>query len=301
MTAPIVKWAGGKTRLLPELVKRMPEKYGTYHEPFVGGGALFFHLQPQQAILNDLNGSLISLYQMVRHSPERVIRFLRHMAKAYAYAAASRHPDERVDFYADMRNRWNYPRLVPTPNRRDPAYRAALMLFLNRTCFNGLWRENSKGEFNTPIGDCVDPGAICDAMKIRVASATLAGARLLSTDYASASTWATRGDFVYFDPPYEPASSTASFTAYTGEGFGRHQQEHLAERACELVEGGVQVMLSNADVPVIRKLYSSFKLRKRSGRTTPVFTIHRIRAPRSISANGKKRQSVGELVITGGY
>lgn len=275
MTAPIVKWVGGKTRLLPELVKRMPAQYRTYYEPFLGGGALFFHLCPPRAIVSDANLDLFELYLGVRSDVEKVIRTLSQMA---------RHHNRR--YYERIKAEWNQ---FGTRGRMSTARRAATFLYLNRTCFNGLWRVNSKGEFNVPMGD-YGAGHICDAGKLRAAARVLDSAVVRFGDYWKNCSGAGGGDFVYFDPPYDPVSPSASFTGYTSNGFGRDEQETLAANAAVLVENGAQVMLSNSDTRFIRKIY-----RARG------FKIYKVTAPRSINSNVKKRGRVGELIITGGY
>jgi DNA adenine methylase len=268
---PFLKWAGGKSRLLPELERRMPSAFGRYFEPFLGGGSLFFRVQPDQAVLSDVNADLISCYQVIAARPQAVIRQLARHRDAHG----KRH-------YYKVRRMWNEGELA------SKSERAAAFIYLNKTCFNGLWRLNSQGEFNVPMGRQENP-KICDVDVLLAASALLKrAATIVHGDYTIVQWQARRGDFIYFDPPYDPTSSTSSFTGYTSAGFDRDDQAALAYFANVLVDQGCKVMLSNSDTPRIRRLYKGF-------------TISRVRCRRSINADAKTRGSVGELVITGGY
>lgn len=267
---PIIKWAGGKQSLLAELARRAPPTFGRYFEPFAGGAAMFFHLAPQDAVLSDTNADLVNLYQVLATDVEAVIRRLyRHRARH-----GKRH-------YYQIRERWN-----DRSYRWSPAARAAAFVYLNRTCFNGLYRVNRDGKFNVPIGRQVDP-KICSPIELRAAGTALAGASIRCSSYQAAVASATAGDFVYFDPPYDPISATASFTAYQAGGFSRDDQRQLADLARELVRRGCHVMLSNHDTRFVRSLYKGFR-------------ISRVLCRRSISAKVAKRAPVAELVITGG-
>jgi DNA adenine methylase len=266
MTAagPVVKWVGGKTKLLPELLARMPKTYGTYFEPFAGGLALFFRVAPARAVLNDLNAGLVGLYRTIAANVAPVIAALeahkRDHSEAHYYAA---------------REEWN-------SGHGSPAQRSALFIYLNKTCFNGLWRVNRKGEFNVPMGRYDDP-RICDADGLRAAAAALATAELMHGDYRACAERAVRGDFVYFDSPYDD-----TFTAYTADSFGSAQQHELAELARTLVARGVRVMLSNSDTPFVRQLYRGFH-------------VDRVKCARAINSNTAKRGAVDEVIVTGGY
>ena len=266
--APIVKWVGGKTKLLPELIARMPELRGRYFEPFAGGAALFFRMAPQRAVLADSNSDLIGLYTAVAGDVDAVIRRLElHRAN---------HDQQH---YYETRTRWN-DRGVSWSS----ADRAATFIYLNKTCFNGLWRVNRSGDFNVPIGRYTDP-PICVPESLHAA---LARARLLCADYRSAVENAGRGDFVYFDPPYDPVTPTASFTSYTAGAFGPDDQRMLAETARALVARGCRVMLSNSDTPFVRGLYKGFR-------------IDRVKCARAINSNASKRGEVDEVIVVGGY
>jgi DNA adenine methylase len=271
---PVVKWAGGKRKLLPELVARMPAAYGRYYEPFAGGAALYLHIEPEHAVLADTNADLINVYSDVAQRTDALIADLAWHA--------SKHSET---FYYEVRERWNTGYYDP-PNTN----RAAAFLYLNKTCFNGLWRVNADGEFNTPIGDYANPKILNEA-ELRAAAPAFARATLRTSDFRQTVRGAVAGDFVYFDPPYIPASPTASFTAYTTDGFGEAQQLVLARTALELAVRGVQVMLSNSDTEMAWSLYGNL----------PNFQIDRVSRSGAISSNTTGRGRVSELIITGGY
>ena len=266
---PFIKYVGGKSRLLPELTARMPAKFGRYIEPFVGGGALFFQVQPQRATLSDINADLIELYRAVASDIDAVVRDL---------VVHKRRHDR--DYYYKIRTAWN-----ARSGRTLSSRRAAMFIYLNRTCFNGLYRVNAAGAFNVPMGR-YDKPKILFADELYAAHDVLKHAELRNVGYADAVVDAERGDFVYFDPPYDPISATSSFAGYTPGGFGRDSQAALANVARELTSRGVHVMLSNNDTPLVRKLYKEFR-------------IDRVPCGRSISSNGKKRGAVYEVIITG--
>lgn len=282
MSSPIVKWAGGKTQLLPELVRRMPEWWRTYHEPFAGGAALFFHLRPRHAYLNDINASLIKTYVAVRDNARGVIHALERRRDAHS---------ER--YYYDVRERWNRAAAFRSGVQKPTVVAATLIaadfIYLNKTCFNGLWRENASGEFNVPMGRYKNP-RICVAEDLYDASDVLRSTHLSSVGFYEATREVQTNDFVYFDPPYDPMSKTANFTSYAGK-FRELEQRILAVVAAHLVDRGAQVMLSNSDTKFVRSLYS-----KSSG-----FRIDRVKAKRSINSSTAKRGAVNEVIITGGY
>lgn len=279
----LLKWVGGKSALLPELVKRMPKTFERYHEPFVGGGALFFHLQAQQrkpiaATLSDLNGDLIAMYRVVASQPHAVIAELAKLEKL--------HWRRPLSVYLNRRGEWNTKRWTPVATQ---GYWAALFLYLNRTCFNGLWRVNSNGDFNVPIGRYKRP-VICDRESIMAAAQALGGVALLERSFRVSLADVQEGDFVFGDPPYAPVSKTSSFRSYTGAGFGEAEQKDLAFLAEALVEKGAKVMLSNSDTKLIRKLYKG-----------KVWKVDRVMVGRSINSDSSKRGKVAEVIITGGY
>jgi DNA adenine methylase len=269
--SPVVKWVGGKTKLLPDLIGRMPEKYNRYYEPFAGGAALFFRLAPRRAVLADFNHDLVNLYMTIANDVSAVIRRLEMHREAHSES-----------HYYDTRTRWNDREVSwSTPER------AAAFIYLNKTCFNGLWRVNRSGAFNVPIGRYTDP-PICVPDTLRAAQHVLSRAEIRRADYRTAVADARSGDFLYFDPPYDPVAPTANFTSYTTSVFGPDEQRQLADTARSLVAKGCRVMLSNSDTPFIRSLYKGMR-------------IERVKCARAINSNAAKRGDVDELIITGGY
>jgi DNA adenine methylase len=269
VASPIIKWVGGKTKLLPELLARMPDQFHRYYEPFAGGLALFFRAAPERAVISDANADLIALYRAVASDVSAVIRRLQHHREAH---------DE--EHYYATREKWNQYH-----DSWTDAERAATFIYLNKTCFNGLWRVNRAGDFNVPIGRYTDP-PICVPDTLRAAHALLARADLRQGDYRDAVTDAARGDFVYFDPPYDPVTPTSNFTSYTANAFGADDQRARAETARTLVARGCRVMLSNNDTPFVRSIYKGF-------------TIDRVKCARAINSNAAKRGDVDEVIITG--
>jgi len=265
--SPVLKWAGGKTKLLGELRARAPESYRRYFEPFVGGGALFFHLAPDNAVLRDRNADLINVYRCVAWHVEGVIeRLVRHRR---------RHSES---YYYAMRGQWN------DGAEMGDVDRAAAFIYLNKTCYNGLWRVNSRGHFNVPVGRYTDPQIFDDA-SLRASARLLRRAHLSAGHFADAVEAAEAGDFVYFDPPYHPQSDTARFTSYTADSFGEDDQRELAAVSRALVNRGCHVMVSNSDTPFVRKLYAGFK-------------IARVQCPRAINSNSERRGLINEVIVT---
>jgi DNA adenine methylase len=266
--APFLKWAGGKAQLLAAYRPLFAHEFHHYFEPFLGGGAVFFHLRPRlqgRVYLNDANAELVHLYTIVRDAVEELIAALAGHDR--------RHSPE------------HYYRVRATdPADLDPVQRAARTLYLNRTCYNGLYRVNRQGRFNVPLGRYARP-RIVNPDRLRRAAAALAGVELMALDFRAAVRTAAAGDFVYFDPPYVPISATARFTSYTAGDFGPAEQVRLAEVFRELHHRGCRVMLSNADVPLVRELYQGFRL-------------HEVAARRAVNARARGRGPVGELVVT---
>ena len=260
---PFLKWAGGKTQLLRELRARFPPTFGRYHEPFVGGGAVFFDMQPKRCTLTDINGDLIATYTAIRDNVDGVIALLQ------AYEVSEK------NFYR-VRAQGSLDLNLESS--------AARTIFLNRTCFNGLYRVNRRGQFNAPWGHYPNP-SICNAENLRLVSRALRKVTLRHQSAISRGLRARRGDLVYFDPPYDPVSPSASFTAYAPQAFGRDEQAKLRDVFYRLAERGVHVVLSNADTPFIRSLYRGFR-------------IDRVMARRAINSRADRRHSVGELIIT---
>ncbi|MCM0590486.1 MAG: DNA adenine methylase [Gloeotrichia echinulata GP01] len=261
---PFLKWAGGKSRLIQQYIPYLPKNYKTYYEPFLGGGAVFFYLQPPTAILTDINAELITTYCCVRDQVEELICLLKEHK--------SRH---NRDYYYDVR---------ANPGRTD-LEQAARLIYLNKTCFNGLYRVNSQGQFNVPLGRYENPN-ICHEDLLRSASVALANAKIKHANFVDVLNHGTSSDdFVYFDPPYYPVSQTSNFTRYSSYCFDEMQQVQLRDVFVKLAERGVKVMLSNSDCQFIRELYGGFN-------------IHIILAARAINSNAKKRGKITEVLVT---
>lgn len=263
---PFLKWVGGKRQLLPELVSRLPDSYKRYHEPFIGGGALFFHLCPRRASISDINPELINVYSAVKNDVEALIRDLR------------RHRYEKEYFY-----RVRDSDREPSFKRWSPVKRASRLIFLNKTCFNGLYRVNSSGQFNTPFGRYVNP-AILDADNLRACSRALQSAKIQLAPFDEIEEKAKSGDLVYFDPPYVPLSATASFTGYSQDGFSADMQRELAALCSRLDKAGVQFMLSNSSAPLVLSLYRKFRLEK-------------VDASRAINSRAHGRGKIHEVIV----
>jgi DNA adenine methylase len=265
---PFVKWAGGKTQLLSQLAQFYPPQGSVdrYIEPFLGSGAVFFHVkamvEPRHALLWDNNQELIDSFVAVRDDVERVNRLLEAHVRKHGKA-----------HFLAMR----------TKTRRKPAEIAARLIYLNKTCFNGLYRVNSKGVFNVPYGRYPTP-YILNGHGLRAASAALAGAQIEQEDFKMLLVEARKGDFIYFDPPYHPRSATSSFTSYTRDAFSEKDQRALAKVYRELDARGCLLMLSNSDTPLIRELYRGFDIRELSAR-------------RYINSKGDGRGAICELVV----
>jgi DNA adenine methylase len=261
---PFLKWAGGKRKLLPHILPLIPKAHGTYFEPFVGGGALFFHLAPKRAVLADQNARLVATYRGVQGSVDWVISLL------------SRYPHTK-EFFEGMRKK----KIDTHPD----AEIAAWLIYLNKTAFNGLYRVNSKNVFNVPFGDYVRPN-VCDEKTLRAAADALAHAKILHADFEEATRDAKKGDVAYFDPPYVPLSASSSFTSYTSEGFDAAAQTRLRDWAKKLKKRGVRVILSNSSAEAVRELYADG------------FEIVEIDAARAINSKGAGRGKIKELLIT---
>lgn len=262
---PFVKWVGGKRQLIASIAKYVP-KLGpgaTYHEPFIGGGAVFFHLQPKKAVLTDSNERLIRTYRGIKDDVEGVIELL-----------ASYPHDKR--FYLEMRSH--------DIDTEDDVAIAAWFVYLNRTGYNGLYRVNSKNGFNVPFGDYKNP-TICDPDNLRACARALRGAKIEKRDFAAVAKRAKRGDFVYFDPPYIPLTATSRFTDYTSEGFSDAEQIRLRDVALELKKRGVRVLLSNSSAPRVYDLYERH------------FACIEVDARRSVNCKPNGRGRIPELLI----
>jgi len=270
---PLLKWAGGKRQLRSELTCRLPEHWGTYYEPFIGGGALLVELANTgrlgNAVAGDKNPELINLYRVVKKNPEGLIAALTD--------AKFRNDDES---FRQLKTEFNT--LIGT--RKRPVDRAALLMYLNKHSYNGLWRVNSRGNYNVPFGRYarLSLPSRHDLLKF---SHMLRNVTLLYADFEKIIRTAKQGDFVYFDPPYHPLSKTACFTDYTTGGFSFADQERLAGVFRRLSDRGVWLMLSNSCTPEIKELYEGF-------------TIHTVPAKRFINCKGEKRSGTFELIVT---
>ncbi|OCR02429.1 DNA methyltransferase [Oscillatoriales cyanobacterium USR001] len=260
---PFLKWAGGKSRLIPQYSQHFPKQFTNYYEPFLGGGAVFFHLQPKSAVLTDINADLINTYCCVKDRVEELITYLKKHEL--------RHNKE---YYYDVRSY----------SCKKDIERAARLIYLNKTCFNGLYRENSKGEFNVPIGKYKNP-MICNADLLRSVSTLLQSVTIEKRPFEDVLHYANSAeDFVYFDPPYFPINDTSYFTSYSRDSFTKDDQVKLRDVFVTLASRGVKVLLSNSDCEFIRELYSGFKIKP-------------ILAARAINSKGKLRGKVAEVLI----
>ena len=269
---PFVKWAGGKRQIIDKLKQYVPDDFNTYYEPFVGGGALLFELSPKNAVINDSNKELMNVYSVLCDEE----KFKKMCSVLNSYEA--NHSEE---FFYELRNK---DRNKKTFNRLSDYTRAARTIYLNKACFNGLYRVNSKDEFNVPFGKKTKVNTYDGSNLITVSNyLTMNNVKIQCVDFEESVKTAKRGDFVYFDPPYD--SDTSTFNSYTEEGFGKDEQKRLASVFKALDERGVYVMLSNHNTILIKELYKDYH-------------IHIIEAKRNINSNGKKRGKVEEVIIT---
>lgn len=277
---PVVKWAGGKWRVYEQFQHLVPRSYGRLIEPFAGGAAVFFREAARGgfrrgAVLLDTNEELVNLYRVLQTHPERLVAEVRRMKTEH-----ERRPEA---YFYEVRDDWAVAGLAPHQ-------RAARMLYLNKTCFNGLYRVNAAGKFNVPFGRHASP-AILDEKNVLAAHEVLQGAVVEVADFGKALEVAEAGDFAYFDPPYDPLSATSNFTAYSKDAFGRAEQLRLAETFRRLAKRGVHCLLSNSDTPFVRETYEPLR------DELPSLVIQPVSAPRSINSNGARRGAVGEVVI----
>lgn len=266
---PFLKWAGGKAQILPELLSRLPGDFGAYHEPFLGGGALFFalvregRLKGKKVFLSDSNPDLVNAFRVVRDNPKELIRLLKD--------------------YQGKNTRDDYYR-IRAQVFSSPIKRAACLIYLNRTCYNGLYRVNSEGKFNVPFGRYKNP-RIYDPENILAASEALQGVEILCEDFEAVLSRTKPGDLVYLDPPYYPLSPTSSFSSYTANGFSEEDHLRLARAFAALTEMGVLVMESNSDTRFVREHYKKWR-------------PERIMSKRPISSRVEGRGPITELIIT---
>lgn len=266
---PVLKWVGGKRQLLDVIIPLIP-KHSTYVEPFIGGGAVFFEIQPKKAIINDYNQELINVYNVIKDSSEQLIEKLEEHDKLNSQ-----------DYFYEIRA---FDRNLEFENLTD-IEKAARIIYLNKTCYNGLYRVNSSGQFNTPYGKYRNPN-IVNAPTIRAVSNYLNtnNIKILTGDYKNALKGLRKGAFVYFDPPYVPISNSASFTGYTEGGFNLKNQEELKKQCDLLNKRNIKFLLSNSDCEFIRDLYKDYK-------------IITVQAKRNINRNGNSRGDINEVLV----
>ena len=260
---PFLKWAGGKTQLLEELLKRVPKNFNTYYEPFIGGGALYFAISPAKAVIADINDDLVNVYNVVRDNPEELLD------------ALSKYKNDK-DFYYEIRSQ--------DQNLLSPLDRAARLIYLNRTCFNGLYRVNKSGQFNVPFASYKNPN-IVQTERIMAASNTLNDTVVFNASFEEVLVNAKKGDFIYLDPPYYPKDVYSDFKRYNKEQFYKDDHQKLADLYDELSQRGCYVMLSNSDTTYTRELYKKWR----------VDTVY---AKRMINRDASKRGEVTEIIVT---
>jgi DNA adenine methylase len=267
---PFIQWVGGKREMIPQYKDFLPQKFNNYYEPFLGGGAMFFYLQPEKAILSDNNTELIKTYEGVRDNPEGVIKILKELK--------AKHSEE---LYIKIRN---LDREISIFHKLNNAEIAARMIYLNQTCFNGLYRVNQKGQFNVPIGSSLNR-LICDEHTIRSASKILNKISIGEDDFNAILQKAKSDDFIYLDPPYYPVSAYSDFTRYTKEKFYKEDQVRLKKEIDRLTRIGCKIMLSNSDCTFVKDLYKDYNIRE-------------VYSSRSLNCKKTQRGKVSELLIT---
>lgn len=268
---PIIKWAGGKRQLIDDIVPFIPSNASVYVEPFVGGGAVWLHLQPKRAIINDYNGELINVYNVVRESSDELIALLEEHEAA----------DSSEHFY-EVRA-WD--RDSSAFSRLSNVERAARIIYLNKTCYNGMFRVNSAGQLNVPYGRYKHPNIVNEPGIKALEKYLQQDIDIRCGDYAACLVDLPKGAFVYLDPPYMPVSKTANFTGYTADGFDYAEQKRLRDECVKLRDKGIAFLESNSDTPAIRELYQDF-------------TIRTVQVRRGICADSAKRGTANEVLIS---
>lgn len=267
---PFLQWVGGKREMIKQYQAFFPTSFNTYWEPFLGGGAMYFHLNPGRSVVNDSNQELVRTYEAIRDHPYNVIDLLQQLRRKHSKELymTIRSLDRKINIF---KNFYDYEI-------------AARMIYLNQTCFNGVYRVNKLGQFNVPIGSSLNR-VICDPEAITKASESLQQTIIKSEDFEAHIRKAQKGDFIYLDPPYEPISEYSDFTRYTKEKFYKHDQRRLANVVKYLDKKGCQVMLSNSNAPLIREIYDKFN-------------IHEVYSARNLNSKSDKRGKIIELLIT---
>ncbi len=268
---PFTKWTGGKRQLLSVIKSLMPDNYNRYFEPFIGGGALFFDLAPKTAYINDFNSELINCYQQIKDNPKELIDLLtRHQT------------NNSKDYYLNLRSVDRDNRI----NEMSPMERAARIMYMLRVDFNGLYRVNSKNQFNVPYGRYKNPKIVDETLILAISDyLNKNNIQILNCDFEYAVKDVKSGDFVYFDPPYIPLSETSAFTSYTHEGFSYEEQVRLRDVFRKLDRKGAYVMLSNSSSPLVEELYKEFN-------------IHKVDANRTNGAKSSSRGKISEIIVT---
>lgn len=268
MVKPFLKWAGGKRQLLPEIRSYLPSSFKTYYEPFIGGGAVLFDCQPEQAVVNDINCEIINVYRVIKDDVEGLIARLKEHKNDEDYYYRLRELD-RTEQFDDL----------------SSVEKAARIIYLNKTCFNGLFRVNTQGQFNVPFGKYKRPNIVNEDV-LRAINSFLNRSRLeiLNKDFEEALEGISSEDFVYFDPPYDPLSDSSSFTGYTLSGFSRDEQRRLKGLCDRLHSRGVKFLLSNSATPFIEELYKDYD-------------IIYVKAKRNINSVGKSRGKINEVLV----
>ena len=269
LVAPVVKWVGGKRQLLSEISPLLPKRITSYCEPFLGGGAVLFSIQPSKAIVNDLNSDLITVYEVIRDDVEELIDNLKKHENSSEYFYTIRDMDRNKETYAAM----------------SKVERASRLIYLNKTCFNGLFRVNSSGEFNSPFGHYKNPNIVNEPV-LRAVNKYFSSSNITfcNEDFAVTLGRISKGSFVYLDPPYDPVSDTANFTGYNRGGFDRNEQIRLKQFCDELTQRGVKFMLSNSATTFIKELYKDYD-------------ISIVQAKRAINSDASKRGAIEEVLI----
>jgi len=289
LAKPFIKWVGGKSQLLEEIREKYPSKIERYCEPFVGGGAVLFDVlntfQPKEVLINDINKELINTYSQIKNNCEGMISQLSDLQNIYK----NHSQEENKEFFYEKRNRYN--ELKVNGNDAENLEKAVLFIFLNKTCFNGLYRVNSKGLFNVPFNNAKNP-LLCDEDNLKACSKLLQNVEMKVGDYKECKSFIDSDTFVYIDPPYRPLSQTAAFTSYSENGFSDKEQIELGNFITEISNKGAMVLASNSDPKNANEndnffddLYSQFK-------------IKRVSASRMINSNAKKRGAIRELLIS---
>lgn len=267
--APVVKWVGGKRQLLPQILPLIPKRMSAYCEPFLGGGAVLFALQPRRALVNDLNQDLITVYRVIKEDADALIEHLSRHENTPEYFYRIRDLDRDKEAYAAL----------------SDVEKASRLLYLNKTCYNGLFRVNASGAFNSPYGHYRRPN-IVNEQTIRGVSRYFNSCDItfFSEDFAAVLEQVPKGGFVYLDPPYDPVSDTASFTGYNRGGFGREEQVRLKECCDALTARGVKFLLSNSATPFIRELYGSYR-------------VSIVQARRAVNSVASRRGAIEEVLV----